>query len=462
MKKGLLLFLCGFSLPLWAETFFANGLKIGEVTQDSAIIWTRLTKHATTLVDGEKFRKVPKHAQQIPEGKSLADMEGAVPGIDGSVRISWQNQAEEATRTEWLPVDKDRDFTRKVEIGDLLPGQTYEVQVESCSAKGKAGQTIQGKFRTAPSPEMITPIKFVVTSCQDYPRRDTPQGHQIYPNMLNLDPDFFIHTGDIEYYDKPMPWATNRELARFKWNRLYGLPHLANFHTQVASYFMKDDHDTTCNDSWPGVDFVDLTWEQGKALFREQFPVRKDNYRTVRWGKDLQIWMVEGRDFRSPNTMMDGPEKSIWGKEQKEWFFRTFEESDATFRILISPTPVVGPDRSSKNDNHANRGFQHEGNEIRNFLASQKNAFVICGDRHWQYVSIDQETGLKEFSCGSASNEHAGGWRDQNVLPEHKYLKVQGGFLSLEIKRDSNQPILFARHHDVNGNTSHLDKNPAQ
>jgi hypothetical protein len=38
---------------------------------------------------------------------------------------------------------------------------------------------------------------------------------------------------------------------------------------------MKDDHDTTSNDSWPGVDFVDLTWEQGKELFVEQFPVRK-------------------------------------------------------------------------------------------------------------------------------------------------------------------------------------------
>ena len=39
------------------------------------------------------------------------------------------------------------------------------------------------------------------------------------------------------------------------------------------------------------------------------------------------------------------------------------------------------------------------------------------------------------------------------------YLKVQGGFLSIEIKRESNQPVLLARHHDVNGNTSHLDKN---
>jgi len=446
---------------LWGKVYQTNGIKIGEVTQDSAIIWTRITKNPTANTNGEKFRKVPKHAPQIPKGKSLSDMEGAVPGIAGSVRISWQNQGEESMRTEWLPVDEDRDFTRKVKIGDLIPGQTYEVRVESRSAKGKAGQTIRGKFRTAPAPEMIAPIKFVVTSCQDYPRRDTPEGHQIYSNMLKLDPDFFIHTGDIEYYDKPMPWATNRELARFKWNRLYGLPHLANFHTQVASYFMKDDHDTTSNDSWPGVDFMDLTWEQGKNLFREQFPVRKDNYRTIRWGKDLQIWMVEGRDYRSPNNQPDGPEKTIWGKKQKEWFLRTFKESDATFRVLISPTPVVGPDRSSKNDNHANKGFAHEGDEIRNFLASLKNTFVICGDRHWQYVSVDQQTGLKEFSCGSASDEHASGWKDGNRLPEHTYLKVQGGFLSIEVKREEEKPTLVATHHEVTGKASNIDRNRA-
>ncbi|MDA7822787.1 alkaline phosphatase D family protein [Opitutales bacterium] len=466
MSQGYWLFLllapCFLQVSfLWGKVYQTNGIKIGEVTQDSAIIWTRLTKNPTANTNGEKFRKVPKHAPQIPKGKSLSDMEGAVPGIAGSVRISWQNQGVEATRTEWLPVDEDRDFTRKVKIGDLLPGQSYEVRVESRSANGKAGQTIRGKFRTAPAPEMIAPIKFVVTSCQDYPRRDTPQGHQIYPNMLNLDPAFFIHTGDIEYYDKAMPWATNRELARFKWNRLYGLPHLANFHTKVASYFMKDDHDTTSNDSWPGVNFMDLSWEQGKNLFREQFPVRKDNYRTIRWGKDLQIWMVEGRDYRSPNNQPDGPEKTIWGKKQKEWFFRTFEESDAAFRVLISPTPVVGPDRSSKNDNHANKGFTHEGNEIRDFLASHKNTFVICGDRHWQYVSVDQQTGLKEFSCGSASDEHASGWKDGNRLPEHTFLKVQGGFLSIEVKRAEGKPTLVATHHEVTGKTSNIDRNRA-
>ena len=447
---------------LWGKVYQANGIKIGEVTQDSAIIWTRLTKDLSANTNGEKFLKVSKEAEQIPKGKKLEDMEGAVPGAEGKVKITWSAKGEKNAHTGWLSVDPEKDYTRKVEIADLLPGSSYEIKVESQGLGGISGEIVKGKFRTAPAPHHQSAIKFVVTTCQDYPRKDTPKGHQIYPRMLKLDPDFFVHTGDIEYYDKPQPWANNQSLARFKWNRLYGLPYLSHFHTQVGSYFMKDDHDTTSNDSWPGVDFVDLTWEQGKELFVEQFPVRKKNYRTFRWGKDLQIWMMEGRDFRSPNTMKDGPEKSIWGKEQKEWFFRTFSESNATFRILISPTPVVGPDRSSKNDNHANRGFKNEGDQIRRFLAAQKNAFVICGDRHWQYVSIDQETGLKEFSCGSASDLHASGWRDQNVLPEHKYLKVQGGFLSIEIKRENHQPVLLARHHDVKGNTSHLDKNPAK
>jgi len=54
----------------------------------------------------------------------------------------------------------------------------------------------------------------------------------------------------------------------------------------------------------------------------------------------LQIWLVEGRDFRSPNTITDCPDKSIWGKEQKEWLKKTLLESDAIFKLLISPTPI--------------------------------------------------------------------------------------------------------------------------
>jgi alkaline phosphatase D len=451
---------------LSAEVYQANGIKIGEVDQNSALIWTRLTLNEQANNDGAGFIRpkksgLPNTAEQLPKGKTLAGMQGAVPGAAGSVRISWASSGEQKGSTAWMDVDTEKDFTLRHQIRELAPGTGYTITVESRDPNGTSGQTIDGKFRTAPALDQEAPVSFVVVSCQEYARRDSPQGHKIYPVMQALDPDFFVHTGDIEYYDKPDPFATNVELARFKWNRLYGLSNLSHFHNNVASYFIKDDHDTTCNDAWPGVNYGELTWQQGLDLFREQFPVKNDNYRTIRWGKDLQIWLVEGRDYRSPNTMPDGPEKTIWGKKQKQWFFRTFKESDATFRLLISPTAVVGPDRSSKNDNHANKGFTHEGNEIRNFIASQKNAYIVCGDRHWQYVSVDGKTGVKEYSCGATSDKHAGGWKKGRLQPEHQYLKVKGGFLGVSVSRKNGIPTLKATHYGVNGEVYNEDINQA-
>ena len=98
--------------------------------------------------------------------------------------------------------------------------------------------------------------------------------------------------------------------------------------------------------------------------------------------------------------MPEGIDKTIWGKEQIAWFMNTIENSDATFKILISPTPIVGPDRTKgKLDNHSNTSFKTEGKWLRKYLADH-NVFVVNGDRHWQYVSVDSETGLREFSQG--------------------------------------------------------------
>ena len=107
---------------LGGKVYQANGIKIGEVTQDSAIIWTRLTKNPSANTNGEKFPKVSKEAEQIPKGKKLEDMEGAVPGTQGKVKITWSTKGGESTHTDWLPVDPEKDYTRKVEITNLLPG----------------------------------------------------------------------------------------------------------------------------------------------------------------------------------------------------------------------------------------------------------------------------------------------------------------------------------------------------
>jgi alkaline phosphatase D len=458
-----LVLLLALAMPLMAEdvapVHMANGIKIGEVSSTSAIIWTRLTKHAERNVDGKPFPKRDKKEGKSEPHDDLEAMEGSVPGRSGEVRITyWPVDDEVKKSTEWIRVDDHGDFTRQVTVTDLLPGTRYGLLVEG--RPGESASTsckVVGSFFTAPAAGTVAPVRFMVVTCQEYPRRDSPDGHRIYQSMLKLKPDFFVHTGDIEYYDKPGPYAKTLELARFKWNRIFSLPHQRTFHNHTASYFMKDDHDTLKNDCWPGQTYGALTWEQGLALFREQVPMGAKTYRTIRWGKDLQVWLVEGRDFRSPNTMPDGPEKTIWGGAQKEWFFETVKKSDATFRMLISPTPITGPDRGAKNDNHANKGFTHEGDELRSFIGKQKNMFVICGDRHWQYVSEDPGTGVREYACGSASDQHAGGFREKNRLPMHEYLKVKGGFLSVAIERTDDQVQAVMTHHAVDGTIYNQD-----
>ena len=111
-------------------------------------------------------------------------------------------------------------------------------------------------------------------SCHDYNRRDDMEnGHKIYPSMSKLKPDFYVHTGDIEYMDKPFPYAMTEELMRFKWNRLFALPFQRSFYNNNTSYFMKDDHDVGYDDSYPGKDYGTVTFERGLEIFdQEQFP----------------------------------------------------------------------------------------------------------------------------------------------------------------------------------------------
>ncbi len=116
--------------------------------------------------------------------------------------------------------------------------------------------------------------------------------------------------------------------------------------------------------------------------------------------------------------MPAGPVKTLWGAEQLAWLERTLLESDATFKILISPTPMIGPDDAEqagrpaeghdtkKRDNHTNpAGFQYERDSFFGWLTDnrfleEQNLYIICGDRHWQYYSI-HPTGFEEFSSGA-------------------------------------------------------------
>ena len=453
--------------------WFATGIKIGEVTQKSAIVWVRLTKNPERVGNDaptpKVFYKNPETGEleerkggrrpdikpivKFPEGYDVNNIEGATPGSKGKARLKYRLKGnEEWEQSGWQAVDASRDFTTQFEIKDLSPGKEYELLVEAAKPDSKKVEaSVDGKFKTAPKADVPSDVNFIVTTGTSYPDADSDTGYKLYPSSLKLDPEFFVHTGDIVYYDG---LAKTFDLAQLHWERMYSLPNNIEFHRQVASYFIKDDHDTWMNDAYPGMEtkfMGDFTYEQGTQLFLDEVPMGEKTYRTIRWGKDLQIWLVEGRDYRSPNPAPDGPDKTIWGAEQMAWFKKTVKESNATFKVLISPTPIVGPDRGNKNDNHANEGFQHEGDMLRNFIGEQNNMVTVCGDRHWQYVSKDSKTGIVEFSCGPGSDDHAGGWKQDEVYPEHLYLNVVGGFLEGVVTQNNGEPTLTFRHYNPDG-----------
>jgi alkaline phosphatase D len=467
--------------------FLATGIKIGEVDGTSAVVWARLTKDAAPV---DNKRSIPtvlyldeavgewhpvsyfkeKYKQDrpdrevkvvYPDGCDVHTLHGAAPGAPGFVRVSIRKKGVRGWRAgEWNGVDEQHDYTFQSRVSGLEADTVYEVKVEARGkSSGRVTAGMEGVFRTAIPADKQKEVRFTVTTCHEYNDMDDPgKGFKIYRHMQALDPAFMVHTGDVIYYDH---WAKDLPMAYWGWQRMFSLETCREFYSKVPCYFMKDDHDTWMNDCYPGWNnrfMGKFTFGQGVEAFRRQVPYGDVPYRTFRWGKDLQIWVTEGREYRSPNTMEDGPDKTIWGRQQLEWFRNSFAASDATFRVLVNATPIVGPDRWQKKDNHANSGFAHEGNLIREFLAAQKNAFIVCGDRHWQYASKELKTGLMEFACGPGSNEHASGWDKNNVLPEHRYLNIVGGFLGVEVRPAAEGARIVFTHYGVDGETLHREE----
>ena len=440
-----------------AGPHLALGFKVGEVSDRSAIVWTRLTKEpkANSAKQGENPpRTVPDY--------EIAQLPGAVPGMAGGATLTVSTKPDLADAKSYsAKLAADTDFTKHWQLADLQPATKYFIRVTAADPSGQQTAKLEGSFTTAPDANKSQDVRFAIMSCQTHKDRDDIDGMHIYPAMTKQNVNFYVATGDNVYYDSDTPLATTVEMARFHWHRMYALPWLVDFHRNTPGYWEKDDHDCYRNDGWPpqgknadrSTDLMgELNFHKGLKIFREQNPLGEKTYRTFRWGKGLQVWFTEGRDFRSPNNMPDGPDKTIWGREQMEWVKSSILASDADFKVLVSPTPIVGPDRGNKADNFSNKAFGYEGTAFRAWTKGNKltNLFTCCGDRHWQYHSVDPVTGLNEFSAGAACDAHAGG--SPGLDPEfHKFHRVLGGFITVSVSRTATQPTITFRHHDVDG-----------
>ena len=436
----------------------------GEVTTTSVILQSRLTV-----------------------GSEL--VESDLAGAEGTARfeVATTSDFADSFGSDWLFATTDNDFIVKTKIDGLNQGTRYYYRL-IFGPHQEVGPT--RTFETLDGEEVASEASFVVVTGMRYnafqSAYEGPDKHLGYPSLetiLDMRPDFFVATGDNVYYDAPFRTAARTPVElRKKWHEQFVQPRYADLFAEVPTYWEKDDHDFRFNDADNTGD-TEPSVELGIATFLEQVPVvdpeapNPVTYRTHRINKDLQIWLTEGRDYRSPNMTPNGPEKTLWGAEQLAWLEQTLLESDATFKILISPTPMIGPDDARqagrpaeghdalKRDNHADpAGFQYERDEffgwlIDNRFLEEQNFYIICGDRHWQYYSI-HPTGFEEFSTGALVDGNSRLGRipgdpestDPEALIEQPYTQTEpsGGFLHVTIS-PGVRPTATFRFHDERG-----------
>ena len=467
------------------------GILVGEVTPNSALVQVRLCGS-----DG----LVPAQV----EGESGAKRD--VPGMAGVVEFQlWAPKATEPVEVLTIEARAERDFITRASFTNLKAATRYQCRTRIGARSDSLASGPTATFKTHPGASGAARISFVVVTAMNYAKfhgddridrqqhlvenntslpqpYDGPDKHLGYPalaSILKLAPDFFVGTGDNVYYDTPdNPRAETISELRQKWHEQFAQPRYRDLFAQVPTYWEVDDHDYRIDDGDNTGDH-DPTPVVAQRLMLEQLPYAPADadhprtYRTHRVSRDLQLWFVENRIYRSPNAMEDGPGKSIWGAEQRAWLERTRAASDATYKLLISPTPMIGPDDKRKFDNHTNfGGFRHERGEFFRWLEESgvagKNFYILCGDRHWQYHSIDP-SGIEEFSCGALVDANSRLGRkpgdkdstDPDGLIRQVYAQTErsAGFLHVQVDpaTSAGPPELTLTWHDEHGTVLHRE-----
>ena len=478
-----------FAISAERSPMAGMGIMVGEVTMHSALIQVRLTK-SDKLVDGD-----------------VAGASGVVEFLLQPVLAS--SSSNDEVPLQVIPATGENDFIARASFDGLSPGIEYCCRARIGKDKNSLRAGPIARFRTHPGPGAVAKTRFVVVTGMNYAKfhgndqidkqrhlieNNTrlpqpyagPDKHLGYPALASIlaqKPDFFIGTGDNVYYDTPKkPRAETINQMRQKWHEQFVQPRYRDLFEKVPTYWEIDDHDYRIDDCDNLGDYAPSP-ELGKRVMLEQLPYAAmgdpdpRTYRTHRVTHDLQIWLPENRWYRSPNSDPDGPEKTIWGAEQKKWLMDTLQESDATFKILISPTPMVGPDDLRKKDNHCDiGGFRHERDQffawLRQTGIDKQGFYIVCGDRHWQYHSI-HPTGIEEFSCGALVDANSRLGRkpgdpqstDPDALIQQPYYQTprSGGFLLVEVspateQRSATLTFLF---HDENGQLLHQHRKTA-
>jgi len=263
---------------------FTSGVTSGEVTDHTALVWARTSQPASVVA-------------QVARD----------PAFHTIVRL----------RT--VQASAANNNTVQTKFGGFAPNTPYRYRF--CYPNGGPCSAI-GKFLTAPRATDAKTIRFAFSGDETgerQPGHNTPYWgtFKAFRSMVAENNSFNIDFGDTIYSDPEVPGAPTASTVPQKWGKYrdkLAVKNMQLIRGATGLYNHWDDHEFINDFSIP---------EDGRALynrsvraFRNYEPVTFSDqngiYRSFRWGKNLQIFFLDERSFRSgkasANHACDNPD----------------------------------------------------------------------------------------------------------------------------------------------------------
>ncbi len=277
---------------------------------------------------------------------------------------------------EWVgPVaSEETDFTARLEVTEL-PRNERLFWRASFGADGDHPAWMTGSFRTAGG-ERDVRFAFGGDTCgQGFGIDDDFGGMRIFEAIRQQKPDFLVHAGDLIYADIPIKreadmrgfpgrWRnlvtpevekvseTLAELrGRYRYNHIDD--HFRTMLTEVPVLHMWDDHEVK-NNWYPAMKFRDSRYRarsvaellpQARRAFFDYTPIPGGSiYRKVAYGPLLDVFLLDTRSFRGPNSRgrhaWYGPWAQWLGPFQRDWLKRELRASRAHWKVVVCDMPL--------------------------------------------------------------------------------------------------------------------------
>ncbi len=374
--------------PLFVNSnFLPQGVAVGDVSPQRALLWVRTDGPASVQIEWATVSRWEQASQS--------------PAVVAPV-----------SKTAAVVTAAETDYTVTIPLEGLSPATRYRYHVlvgslDQPAMQLSASLAAKGEFTTLPDSETSAAVTFAWSGdlggqgrCRQgmggYPIFDVIQRHGL---------DFFLFLGDTIYSDNPCPSPPNAPGADFKATTLQtyrarhhyqrGAAALQQFLRSVPVYVIWDDHEVRDNFAGP----FDEQMPAGRQALREYWPIASPEgdqnrmYRSIRYGADLELFILDTRQYRSRNEDLDGPAKTMLGPSQLQWLLDGLRTTTATWKVIATSVPL-----SVEKGGHGNDGWGHEpsgtgfGRErqvIVDAILGQtiKNVVFLAGDVHWVQAS---------------------------------------------------------------------------